>query len=150
MGKKLYTREKEFISKPENGLVIATMDRNACECIADEVHVKCSRDVYHIINSMIIYDYELPYELDICRGEPYKAVVRCKEDDVFNENVGKEIAASVCDKKYHQTMAKKYKMILKLLKKAIVEIEKLQFAHEAKVMNIDYDIQRCYMERKIE
>lgn len=77
----------------------------------------------------------------------FKSIARCDKFDAFDEKIGKEIAGSKVDIKYHKAMAKKYGMIMGILDKAKDEINKLYNKHETEADNIEENIKK-YTEEK--
>lgn len=136
--------EKRFIVKPEEKVVVAIMDAY-CDGIQEEVEKKCTRPTANLVQHIIINDHSqgLNYRnYEINYNVPYKGVSKCDEYDKFDEKVGRDIAGSKADLKYHTAMMKKYSRISELLKKATEEIQVLEFEHMRKVMHINEDLQR--------
>lgn len=130
--------EKKYIVKPEDKIVIAMAEDDSYEGTFEEVIKYCGDETYCMLLELITNSDNL----DIAYGNLFKSVARCDNYDEFNEKVGKEIAGSKTDIKYHRAMAKKYKMILDILQNAMGEISWLYNMHEAKRINIERSIKK--------
>lgn len=137
---------KNYIVSPEQKVVVATMDRKTgCPSVRGEVKAKCSRETSKVVNSTILSKYGLDINIANTAEElSFKGVAKCLEGDEFNERIGREIASSKVDMKYHTVMAKKYEMLMKLYSKAIEELKVLHGNHIEKMENIKSDMDRCY------
>lgn len=135
--------KKKVIVKPNEKIVVAMME-NQPKGVVDECIDKCSKVTANIIATV---GYTKSIEVYNSTNSLFKSVSKCDEYDTFDEKVGKEIACSLVDKKYHIAMGKKYAQIKKYLLKAIEEIEVLEDMHNTKADNITADIKRCYIDK---
>lgn len=69
--------------------------------------------------------------------KPFKAVAKCQGGDEFSEETGKKIVDLKVNYKYHMVMAKKYRQIIRELRKMLRQIEKLEQEHYNKYQQID-------------
>lgn len=131
---------KKVIVKPHEKLVVAMMEKYP-KRVNDECEERCSHTTAEIVREIVFWE-----DLNHSTNPFFKAVSKCDKEDTFDERVGKEIACSLVDKKYHVAMAKKYSKIKKYLLKAIEEVSVLEDMHNTKADNITADIQRCYID----
>lgn len=135
----------KFIVNEENRVVVAIKDRIDCKGIMEEVSKRCSNNTLAIAFTLASSDI-FSNDLDIFYGNPFKAIAKCDCRDTFDREKGMEIAGSKLDMKYHKAMAKKYSIILNLLKNAIPELEILEKEHKEKADHIKNDIVTYYCE----
>lgn len=137
-------REKRFIVKPEEKVVVAIMDAY-CDGIQEEVEKKSTRLTANLVQHIITNDYRkgLNYpNYEIHYNVPYKGVSKCDKDDEFDEKKGKNIAGNKADMKYHIAMMKKYKRLKDIFAKASDEMYELEMEHLNKVDNIKESLQK--------
>lgn len=137
-------REKRFIVKPDEKVVVAVMNVPDCG-VTDEVTMKCTKPTMYAVLNMIMdaCDLDIP-DLEIPFHASYKGVSKCDEHDTFDEIKGKKIAGEKADMKYHASMMKKYKRLSDLFKKASDEMQVLEFEHMRKHMHIKESLQKNY------
>lgn len=130
-------REKRFIIKPEEKVVVAIMDASN-RGVTDEIVSKCTKSTMYAALNLIMnaYDMNVP-DLEIPYNASYKGVSTCDEHDIFDEKKGRDIAESKADMKYHTAMAKKYKRLVDILAKAQKEIHVLELEHQLKSLRIE-------------
>lgn len=142
-------REKTYIVKPEEKVVVATMcvtqDR-----IEDEVTTKCTKSTMYAVLDMLTntYDLKIP-DLEISYKTIYKGVSKCDSYDEFDERKGKDIARNKADMKYHIAMMKKYKRLKDIFAKAFDEMYRLEMEHLNKVDNIKESLQKYSVEQEV-
>lgn len=138
-------KSKKYTFKKVNGkdIVICEMDRFFCKGLIEECSNNCSKSVLTLLEPFI--HSEIRDIFSIFHISPIKAKATCSGGDVFDESIGKDISRAKCDWKYHNIMSRKYKQILRVLKKAVKEIEKLKDFHDEKCSRIDEDIKRFYV-----
>ena len=132
--------KKYNFKKVSKDIMICEMDRLFCKGLMEECGNNCSEDVLTLLKPFIHSKVH-----DIFHISLIKAKATCSGGDVFDESIGKDISRAKCDWKYHNIMSRKYKQILRVLKKAIKEIEKLKDFHDEKCNRIDEDIKRFYV-----
>lgn len=137
-------REKRFIVKPEEKVVVAIMDASEGG-VTDEVVSKCTKPTMFAVLNLIMnaYDMKVP-ELEIPYNASYKGVSMCDQYDIFDEKKGRDIAGSKADMKYHTAMAKKYKRLADIFEKAQEEMYILETNHALAVNNIRYSLSKYY------
>ena len=130
-------REKRFIIKPEEKVVVAIMDASEGG-VTDEVVSRCTKPTMYAALSMIMnaYDMNVP-DLEIPYNASYKGVSMCDQYDIFDEQKGRDIAGSKADMKYHTAMAKKYKRLSDIFDKAKKEMRVLELEHQLKSARIE-------------
>ena len=131
--------EKYFVSNEKEGTTVAVMFDTPMG-ISEEAKRKTSKmtfDLINYINNKKLID-------DDCKNPLFESEVKCVNGDVFDKRIGKDIAGCVSDKKYHIAMSKRYRRVLKILFKAIEEIETLIAFHDKKVSNINNDLNNYY------
>lgn len=133
-------REINYYVVPEKKTVIAKAEREFYEDTSDEIIGKCSSSV---VNSILMTDF--PFMESIFEEKYFTGTAICAEEDTFDENVGKDIAACKVDMKYHKTISHKYKLMIKHLLKMVDELKRLADRHDKKIANIQKDIERRYM-----
>ncbi len=138
-------REKNFIIKPEEKVVVAIMDASE-NGVTDEVVSKCAKPTMYAVLSLIMNAYDMNIsELDIPYNASYKGVSICDEHDIFDEKKGKDIAESKANLKYHTAMAKKYKRIANIFEKAQKEMHILETDHALVAKNIKDSLNKFYV-----
>lgn len=137
---------KEFRINKDRKTVVARMSE-VPTTICDETRIKCSNETAFVVSNM---DYRLGIDITSNSSNPhFTAKAVCTGDDDFDLCAGIEIAASKCDLKYHNSMQKRYERIAKYLFKAMEEIMDLRAYHEKKALNIQNDIKRNYIEKRV-
>lgn len=137
-------RKIEYNVFPKQKTVVAKGLKDSYLNIYEETEMKSSKVARKVVEKILIYNSEFPHDLDIIYGKDFTGVARCYEGDEFNERVGKEIATCKADMKYHDAIARKYGLIMRMLEETYKELRKLQKYHENKVDNIVEDIDRYY------
>lgn len=137
--------KKRFYVDKEKGVVVATychMDGTPkkVELAPNEIAESFGGDLR---TSSIAYSCVMT-DPRIDADAKFKAVSKCREGDVFDEHIGKEIAGSVLDMKYHDRMARDYDKYIQDLNSTISKLERLRNKHTKKVQNIKDDLKRCY------
>lgn len=125
-----------YIIKPEKGIVVGELDRKKPKNVWDETKI-LNRGIFKY-PSTLIQDMLFTVIDDIDEEyKPFKAVARCQGGDEFSEETGKKIVDLKVNYKYHLAMAKKYRQIIRELKKMLKKIEKLEQKHYNKYQQID-------------
>lgn len=125
-----------YIIKPEKGIVVGELDRKSPKNVWDETDnlktgiLRQPSTLIHDMLLTIIDDIDEEYR-------PFKAVARCQGGDEFSEETGKKIVDLKVNYKYHLAMAKKYRQIIRELKKMLKRIENLEQKHYNKYQQID-------------
>lgn len=133
---------KRFITNEENGTVIAILDDY--EDVCKEVLRRCTNNTAITVLGAI-FNFEECDLKELNTNSVFKGVAKCDGSDKYDERIGKDIAGNKADMKYHNAMAKKYKMIFNVLKEAAEEIDRLYARHTVKAYNIKNDLERCYL-----
>lgn len=130
-------REKRFIVKPDEKVIVAIMDASE-RGVTDEIVSKCTKPTMFAVLSLIMnaYDMNIP-DLEIPYNASYKGVSTCDKNDTFDEKKGRDIAGSKADMKYHTVMAKKYKRLVDIFDKAQKEMHVLELEHRLKGLRIE-------------
>lgn len=140
-------REKRFIVKPDEKIVVAIKDASE-NGVTDEVVSRCAKPTMYAVLSLIMnaFDMDIP-DLEIPYNASYKGVSICDEYDDFDEKKGKDISGSKADMKYHMAMAKKYKRLSDIFDKAQKEMRVLELEHQVKSAHIEEKLCK-YLEPK--
>lgn len=137
-------KNKKFIVKEEAKKVIAMM-KDIPRGIVEESYDRGKK-----LTGMVVHLIALEKDVDIFNSSNplFKAYATCDEKDTFDEYTGKEIAASLVDKKYHLAMAKRYSRVIKYLNEIETDLSVLAQEHIIKANNITEDLKRCYGTRE--
>lgn len=126
----------KYIVNPQNGIVVGELTREKVETVWDEtsnLKIKGQHNMFPYIISQI---FKVVKDIDE-EYKPFKAVARCRGGDEFSEETGKKIVDLKVNYKYHMVMAKKYRQIIRELRKILRQIEKLEQKHYNKYQQID-------------
>lgn len=138
------SKNVKFIIKPEEKMVIAKKNREDCITVEEEVKKHCSELVQTVIRRILLSKYS--QDIDYVTA-PFTGIAKCDDVDIFDENIGKEIACSKVDYKYHIAMEKKFANLENNLTKTIGEIKFLRNLHAVKAGHIQADLERHYCNR---
>lgn len=144
--KKERIREIKFNIQPKHKVVVGKGLRDTYINAFEEVEAKCSKTTIDILTPMFMSNDKC-FNIDIVCGKDFIGVARCDDEDEFNEQIGKIIAANKADMKYHNAMSRKYELIIKLLDRVYEEINRLRLFHLQKVENIKESLKRYYCEK---
>lgn len=100
-------RKPKFIIKEEDGVVVAILQGTAMDLIK---LLNVDTDDYRVIEKLLLSDQ-------------YKGVAKLADGDVWNEEVGKEIAFEKAHAKYKEAILKRLKMIKKGIEVSLKQME---------------------------
>lgn len=100
-------RKPKFIIKEEDGVVVAILQNTSMDLIN---LLKVDTDDYRVIEKLILSDQ-------------YKGVAKLADGDVWDEEVGKDIAFEKAHAKYKEAILKRLKMIKKGIKESLEQME---------------------------
>ena len=91
----------------------------------EEVSRKCSCPTSFIFRNIYLSGTRVDWLSDVT----FKTIAKCDDVDSFDERIGKSVAISKLDAKYHKAMAKRYEKVIKIIEKAKKELETLLNYH---------------------
>ena len=100
-------RKPKYIIKKEDGVVVAILQGTAMDLIK---LLNVDTDDYRVIEKLILSDQ-------------YKGVAKLADGDVWDEEVGKDIAFEKAHAKYKDAILKRFKMIKKSLEVSLKQTE---------------------------
>lgn len=119
--------ENQYITKPEDGIVICKRKSINDDFIIDEVRRNCSPGTAELLQEMC-YSWRKNIPLvDI--ASKYVGVAKCDSRDTFDEKTGRDVARLISLKKYHAAASKRYFKLYEFLRKAAEEIGQLAIIH---------------------
>lgn len=72
----------------------------------------------------------------------FKTIVKCDPSDTFDEKIGKDIAGSLTDYKYHDYIARQYEKAIDEMEEMIEQAKKEILRHRRKCTNIKNSLKR--------
>jgi len=138
--------KKRYVINRGDSTVVAMLENGErVTTIGDEVGKYASSNTRDLIHGFLyetaFYDN---YDIDISPRPKFRGVAKCDPRDNFDVEVGKTIAATKYDLKYHKTMQKKYKKLIRILNQAIIDLEKLLKRHEYKILAIEKSLDKRF------
>lgn len=128
--------KKQVFVKPNEKRVIAKYSQypDVPYFVIGEFNNKMERIILKDIECVCEYtNYENPY---------FTSVSECVDDDEFNEELGRDIAAEKVDMKFHVSAAKRCEVYINYLENMINNLKQIQAKHDKKTRAIYEDLQR--------
>ena len=91
-----------------------------------------------------VIDFIKRVDIENSTNQLFSTKVKCDERDIFDEKIGKDICSSIVDRKYHDSMARRYLRVCEYLLDVVDELQNLSEYHAEKAQNIDDDLDRLY------
>lgn len=83
-------------------------------------------------------------DIDNSTNPLFSTTIKCNENDKFDERIGKDIVGSIVDRKYHDSMARRYWRLCDYLLAITRDVTELAEYHSDKAQKIDDDLERVY------
>lgn len=126
--------KKKFIELPEERTVIAMMEEN--HTVVKELE-KTSKKYAFILNRI-----DFMFGRKDSGNSYFKSEAVADKNDLFDINIGREIAGQKVDYKYHKSMVKQYNRYILLLENIIDTLENLRNKHIDKRRKIENNMKK--------
>lgn len=113
--------------------------------VVEETSYKASALTTEVLK---VIDFIKNVDIENSTNPLFSTTIKCSKTDLFNERIGKDIVGSIVDRKYHDSMARRYWRMCDYLIDIANEVTELAEYHSDKAQKIDDDLERVYKQVK--
>lgn len=132
-------RNIKYVVNEDKRMVVGILNKIECMNLREELDARLPKSLKDLF-----CPFWIPQNIDIdgVGDKEFKGKAVALAMDDFDVGIGKKIAGLKIDYKYHVLMMKRYKYLMKMMKKLLNECKRLEREHFAYAVKCDYELNK--------